>query len=195
MRKFQRPATPQALVERGAQWTATFVARRAADAGAKFAWPQYNTVPLNQILSPILLSATDQHCAYCDKFPLFTSDETIDHFKPKSSYPEDAFTWTNLFPACDSCQSKKMEQYEDSLLSPEQLNFDFNRYFYVDYTTFELKPNPAATEEDFASAELTIRIFGLAQAAHNISRGHEFERHSKSDSPVLHDYAYRYLFD
>jgi 5-methylcytosine-specific restriction endonuclease McrA len=42
-------------------------------------------------------------CAYCESHLAHVSYGHIEHFKPKSSYPEDCFNWQNLLLGCEIC--------------------------------------------------------------------------------------------
>lgn len=197
MRPFNRPAPMAAFTEKWKEWTANWIKRREKNAGAKFYWPRYPNAkgtPINQQMVPILFGVTEWHCAYCDGFPLRNNDETIDHFRPKSKYPLLAYAWENLFPVCSACQSAKMEQFDELLLKPDEEGFDFQNYFIVDYITFELLPNPKATEHNKLRAEKTIELLGLKHKAHCTTRRHHYERFHNSTNPIQDDYAYRYLF-
>jgi uncharacterized protein (TIGR02646 family) len=198
MQKFQRPPIPQCLAERGEQWKQNWLKRKSKNAAAGFYWPKYPNAkgsPANQHLLPLLLHATADHCAYCDKYPLFISDHTIDHFLPKSRFPQDAYNWQNLFPACDNCQSVKKEQYDKALLKPDDADFEYNRYFMVDFTTFELFPNPNAKEYDKLRVVKSIEIFGLNDPAHCTNRRQNHERFSFNTNVHIDDFAYRYMFE
>ena len=72
-----------------------------------FQWPSVLGKRLNQHLIADLIALTDGYCAYCDMYPLGRSDETIDHFLPKSVpafYPF-VCQWENLYIACSDCQN------------------------------------------------------------------------------------------
>jgi uncharacterized protein (TIGR02646 family) len=197
MLPYNRPAPMTAFTEKWKEWTAKWIKRREKNVGAKFYWPKYPNAkgtPINQQMVPILFGVTEWHCAYCDQFPLHKNDETIDHFKPKSQYPELAYIWDNLFPACSACQSAKMEQFDELLIKPDELGYDFHDYFIVDYITFELLPSPKATEHNKRRAEKTIELLDLRHKAHCIIRGQHYERFRYSPNPSIDDYPYRYLF-
>ena len=143
---------------------------------------------------PALFDAHDWHCAYCDRHPMFNNDKTIDHFKPKSKFWGEAYKWENLFPVCDTCQTSKMEQYDDLLLKPDEVEYNFNLYFIIDFLSFELKSNPLTTEYNQSRAEYTIRLLNLNQPAHCISRMQTKRLFNQNTYTNVNDYAYRYLF-
>jgi 5-methylcytosine-specific restriction endonuclease McrA len=117
MRKFVRRATPAVLEENGARWGEEYAAKRITDPGHQFRWPQVNNRRLNQILLPDLKTQTDDHCSYCDKFPLTRGDESIDHSRPKTDerFYGEVCLWNNLYLACKHCQDSKLAQFSDYL--------------------------------------------------------------------------------
>ena len=76
---------------------------------------------------------TQRHCAFCDGPLGIESRETVEHFRPKSKFPELAFAWENLFPCCDVCQSHKGERFDLHLLKPDDDDYHFERYFVVNF--------------------------------------------------------------
>ena len=55
--------------------------------GQAFSWRQ-------GIHEPLIVELSDQsqkHCTFCDSFPFDMSKETIEHFRPKSEYPLQAY--------------------------------------------------------------------------------------------------------
>lgn len=197
MIRFNRTPIPNELNGSWVKWTRYYLRRRNNGQGT-FYWNKYPNAkgsPISKIIVRDLLLCCQFHCSYCDKFPLFKSDKTIDHFKPKSSFPLGAYQWTNLFPACDNCQTSKLNQFVSELLKPDEISYDFNRYFMIDYTTFKLRANPVSIRFDRKRANITIAIMNLNDSAHITSRRHQFERYKTSTGVVnLNDYPYRYMF-
>lgn len=167
MSPFERAPEPEILASGASRWTERWLARRhdariALQPLPTFRWPTARKRPLNQHLEPVLMDMTAQHCAYCDAFPIRgAAVPTIDHFRPKSAFEELAFTWTNLYPACNACQRIKQEQFEAGLLRPDDPDYAFDCYFLYDHASGELRPNPGATPVDQGRADVSIRLFGL----------------------------------
>lgn len=157
MRPFRRHDEPSILVEHGARWTAAWLAR-----GGGFRWPQHERIPVNQHLEPLLLAQTDDHCSYCDHFPLrVEARPEIDHFQPNSRFPELGFAWTHLYAACRSCNGAKLEQWNPALLRPDEPGYDFWRYFEFETRTGRLLPRADADAADQQRASVTIDVFGF----------------------------------
>jgi uncharacterized protein (TIGR02646 family) len=60
-------------------------------------------------------------CAYCESYSKPTSTIEIDHYRPTSKYNWLTFEWSNLLPACPTCNRKKGDkfpvQYEERTLN------------------------------------------------------------------------------
>lgn len=137
--------------------------------------------------------AGPDRCAYCDGFLRETSLTTVDHFRPRALFPELAYAWENLFPACTMCQARAGggARWEEGLLKPDEATYRFERYFRFVTSTGYLAPDPEATASDQERARLTIEVFwineqGLPQARRRTWSGYrEF---------VLESVPYRFMF-
>lgn len=54
-----------------------------------------------------LSDASNAKCAYCECIPGESSYIEVEHFEPKSLYPEKTYSWENLLPACSKCNRNK----------------------------------------------------------------------------------------
>lgn len=61
---------------------------------------QHNSVTLGRVRRALRALANDR-CAYCEN----PDGDTLDHYRPRSSYPELAFVWLNYVPACERCNN------------------------------------------------------------------------------------------
>ena len=162
MRKFEREPEPEILLQHAAQWTARWVARRKQSPGAQFDWPEIEGVPLNQHLLPVLRSQTQDHCSFCDGYPVAASStETIEHFHSKTRHPEHAFRWNFLYYACTTCQGSKRDAPSAALLQPDAPDYEFLDWFYWDMESGELLPNPRRGPECEERARQTCEAYGL----------------------------------
>lgn len=161
MRKFIRLPAPEVLVLNAEQWGTEWAARREADKGAAFHWHSYAGQQVNHIILPILREQTQSHCSFCDGFPISPPGvETIEHFRPKSHFPREAYEWPNLYLCCPFCQQKG-NAFDQDVLRPDGADFEFDRYFRWDFTTGEIGPNPAASEDFKRKALATINAYRL----------------------------------
>ena len=71
-----------------------------------------------------------QCCAYCENRCAVSGDqrtrESVDHFRPRSKFPNQSLDWLNLVYACERCNGKKGN------LWPEESDAVNQRYFVVD---------------------------------------------------------------
>lgn len=78
----------------------------------------WNSPKIKKPLKEALLEMSHSKCSYCEcKINIESKDVTIDHFLPKSSYPELVVEWENLFPSCLRCNREKND-CDESLLNP-----------------------------------------------------------------------------
>jgi uncharacterized protein (TIGR02646 family) len=195
MIRLHRPPCPEFLRVNGPRWAAAFANARKNGDRNPFRWREFNGQPVNRLIYPILGEMTSGHCAYCDHFELGAgSRETIYHFKPKSTYPLWAYTWENLFPACDACQSSRLERYGPSLLRPDSREYDFHRFFVVNYATGRLDANPAAHEGDKRRARKTIALFGLNRPALVSSRYRAIRQYPVDSPEPINQRPFRFLW-
>lgn len=205
MRAFVRTPTPSVLDEivedgtgkkRWQMYGERYAQNRAnSNHTIKFQWPDVAKKPINQHLLTDLEAMTDHHCSYCDKYPPFRGDDSIDHFKPKS-WPEfyhEVCKWENLYFACKHCQDAKGNQYDEQLLRPDELGYNFSDYFVYDYSTHKLSPNPSKSPENQKRAQTTIDIFDLNHTSMTISRRYAFLLFQTNQLPST-EYYHRFVF-
>lgn len=85
-----------------------------------------------------LLHMSNNKCAYCEA-PLDISGSymEIEHFYPKSKYPEKVVEWENLLPSCKRCNIKKgsIDPNDFNIINPTTVNpkehLSLNRYRIV----------------------------------------------------------------
>ena len=173
MRKQIRPPEPQVLQEHAAKWNAEWSrkVRVKRKSSKHFNWRQRNNQSVRDLILPALRSTNQEHCSFCDAYPLLgQSLEPIEHFKPKITFPEDAYSWSNLYYACEYCQNAKGNDWNQDLLRPDADDYLFNTYFDFDYTTGQLRANLAAKPEHQIQARVTIEMYGLDLIARRTRR-------------------------
>ncbi|GAA5122465.1 hypothetical protein JIN84_10050 [Luteolibacter yonseiensis] len=190
MRKQVRQEEPPVLKNGAVTWAASWSASRSE--GKPWRWPVKDGIPVNQwILEPLRIQ-TASHCSFCDGFPVAAvSIETIEHFHPKSTFPEKAFEWGNLFYCCTRCQGAKKERFDPGILKPDEGEYDFARYFIFDYTTGEISPNPISTTEEQQRAFITIEHYKLNDGILPQERRRWLQIRRKIPEGELDDFAYR----
>lgn len=165
---------PPPLLERFSnEVTQTYIQRRTANPSYRFQWPKREGHSLYAVIREALASMTDSRCAYCDGYPIdSTGEEQVDHFRPKTrpDFYHLVCAWDNLFLTCSACNKAKLDQWDDSLLRPDEPGFDFNRYFTYRTDSGELIPNKAASPEDQHRAGTTIAMLNLNRVGACIHR-------------------------
>lgn len=138
----------------------------------------------------MLKAQTQDHCSFCDNFPVSPpSLDTIEHFRPKSLYPREAYEWGNLYFCCTHCQLKTIP-FQETALRPDRIDYEFDRYFRWDYTLGTIEVNEQATPEDQERASYTIQLYRLNEG-HPSLRKRELRRRSLGADDLLDDFAYR----
>ena len=166
---------PDFLQKNWRKWTKQYISSKNKNPKVVFSWYQFQNKPVNQHLKQPLKDLTKNHCSFCDGFPMGKmSRNTIEHFRPKSKYPELSYCWTNLFIACDICQEKN-DNFDKLLLKPDALDYEFSKYFIFDFLNGEIKPNPKTSKIAQERAKITIDIYGLNNDDKPIFRKEEYE--------------------
>lgn len=199
MYRFERIEAPVYLLDNWEIWGERYRLNREANPSFNFQWPTYEGQRLNVHLKPLLSRQTQDHCSYCDTFPIGNNEESIDHFKPKTNplFYNLVCNWENLYYSCDNCQGYKMVQFNESILRPDAPDFKFNSYFVFSFATYEIAPLPTLSEADLEKAKETIRVFGLNDPKHITARRISLERYrlkkEKGDEIFINDFPYRYI--
>ncbi len=71
-----------------------------------------------------LFASSYHKCAYCEAKPAESGNIEVEHFRPKSIYPELAFEWTNLLPICRKCNDSKSDYDtgENPIVNPSKMD-------------------------------------------------------------------------
>jgi uncharacterized protein (TIGR02646 family) len=190
MRKFQRGPEPDFLAARWKEWGLGWERRKASNPGAQFHWHEHEGEPVNHKLLPDLKRQTEEHCSFCDGFPVAPpAVDTIEHFRPKAAFPREAYHWTNLYFCCVHCQQKS-EEFDEGLLQPDAPDYDFDRYFRWDFTRGTLEVNELAFEPDRQRAAITIKLYRLNER-HPVYRKIWATRRIKLKDDPLDMFPYR----
>jgi hypothetical protein len=94
----RRLGEPAILAEKKAEWQASYDARRTASPKARPESKQY----AHQQIVGTLEAMSHKKCFYCEG----DGKMTVDHHIEVAERSDLAFTWENLYLACDGCQSK-----------------------------------------------------------------------------------------
>jgi len=121
MRKLNKHAIPQILVEMAEKWTTQYI---DSEDPRPRVWS-------NADLIAALRRETHEKCAYCEGVMLDVSFDQVEHILPKSKFPRLVVEWDNLTMACQACNTAKGIYHDESapLINPfsidpmDHLNF------------------------------------------------------------------------
>jgi uncharacterized protein (TIGR02646 family) len=195
----KRPNAPDWLDDNWESWGEEYKLKLDQNTQYSFSWKQHKGEKVNKKLLPLLKSMTDNHCSFCDGFPMGEGviKETIEHFRPKKKFPLLAYQWENLFLACHFCQEKG-DEFDELLLKPDDVSYDFDRYFIFNFRTFkvEVRQDPGVSIEEKKRAETTLRIYKINEFGRPKAREREFRKFNNMSSTIreMNDYSFRYMF-
>jgi uncharacterized protein (TIGR02646 family) len=191
MRKFQRVNQPEFLVDRWEGWGAAWERRLLNNPRAKFIWPEFKGKRINKLLLPPLKEQTQDHCSFCHSFPVSPpAIDTIEHFRPKSLFPREAFRWENLYFCCSHCQ-QKFEKFDEDLLRPDADDYNFDKYFRWHLTNGTLEVNKDVSMQHQRRAEVTIMLYRLNDG-HPAWRKLAMRKREQGRNIPLDEFPYRH---
>lgn len=120
MIKIQKSNAPQVLLDNQNAWTEHLL-------NAIKTYDGYSNIPdaekksllahyKHKDIQKLLFESSHYKCAFCECKPGESSNIEVEHFEPKSIYPELAFEWDNLLPSCRKCNEAKLDF--DTRVSP-----------------------------------------------------------------------------
>ncbi len=112
MIKVTKDKAPQVLIDNAAQWT-TDLKNLVKKYGSYDAIPKKEKNDAikhyahQEIAAALLGRGGKAKCIYCESYVDVTCYSNIEHYHPKSLYPEETFSWDNLFVGCTMCNTPK----------------------------------------------------------------------------------------
>ncbi len=106
-----------------------------------------------------LFKMSNGKCCYCEvKLAEEGKDMHVEHFHPKSKYPDEVVSWKNLLPSCKRCNGSKSihDTYEEEIINPSVDNP--KDYLYMANYWYKCK---ATNEKDRKKAKDTIDVLSL----------------------------------
>jgi uncharacterized protein (TIGR02646 family) len=200
MRKFTRKPCPSVLLEPFSKkdtkprWMIYGEKFAKQKNKSKYSYPQINKKKLNHLIFPTLIAQTQNHCSYCDGYPLMSADETIDHFKPKSKHPLEVCNWDNLYVACAHCQKEKLDKDDVLLLRPDK-NYKFSKYFFYDYSEHRIEILPQLKGIKLKKAQKTYEILNFNHPGMIESRRISYDGYWDKPKYPRKKLAHRFIFE
>ncbi|MBI4903981.1 MAG: TIGR02646 family protein [Acidobacteria bacterium] len=146
-----RGTVPARLAANQAKWTRRYKTGSGRDWATKTA---------KGILLDALLPLTYGKCAFCEGRLRTQAYAQVEHYHPKTFYLELAFEWTNLFPACQVCNTSKGDQdHKGQLIKPDEE--DPEEYLCINPVTGDVEPVAGLDAKQLGRAVETIRILKL----------------------------------
>lgn len=112
-----------------------------------------------QYIRNALFKMSNGKCCYCEvKLAEEGKDMHVEHFHPKSKYPDEVVKWENLLPACKRCNGSKSthDTYKEEIIKPCEDNP--KDYLYMSNYWYKCKNT---SEKDRKKAKDTIDVLSL----------------------------------
>lgn len=143
MIKLTKQPKPQLLVDNADDWTKellSYVRRgvRVPDTIKN----RYNQTEIKEALE----KETYGKCMYCEGYIGAVSYSHIEHFRPKTLYPEKTFEWENLGLGCQICNTNKHDAFDEALPYIDPYNENPDDHFIFLGTMMMQKPGCARAE-------------------------------------------------
>ena len=112
MIKIQKGTEPQILRDNNAQWTSALMTLVKK-------YGSYENIPFKEKNAAIVYykhpdisnalkgKTSKAKCIYCETYVDVSCYANIEHYLPKSVYPDQTFKWSNLFMGCTLCNTPK----------------------------------------------------------------------------------------
>lgn len=127
---------------------------------AQSAWTRYRgTVPARAITETLArMAGFRQRCMYCrDSLAC-----AVEHFRPKATYPNSAFIWTNFLWICDNCNRRKGNAFpcakDGKPLIINPIDVDPWSHFILDSASGEIAARWLTPDEEDPIAVKTLEV-------------------------------------
>ncbi len=160
MIKLERKLKPEVLLNNEQNWTSQLEAAVSTH-GSYSKIPKEEKAKLlvhyrHDDIKSSLFESSHQKCAFCESKPAESGNIEVEHFVPKSKYPDLAFSWDNFLPACRKCNGSKNDH--DTLTNPIVNPYDINPEKVFHYRDIRI----VANDNDYKElGELTIQVCSL----------------------------------
>ncbi len=196
MERIKRTIAPGWLKEKWKEWGEVWADKyERTKKSSSFRWRRNKKKGYDDLVQE-LSTMTQKHCSFCDAYPMGRRiPPTVEHFKPKTQFPLDAYKWENLFLCCGLCQEKG-DEFDDGLLKPDEDYYSFDKYFDIDWVTGDLLPNKEALKEEQERAKITIELYRLNdndKPKDRLEELKDFKNLKKWKDPDIDKFSYRFF--
>ncbi|MCA4132648.1 HNH endonuclease [Arthrobacter sp. M4] len=108
MRSLKKLPEPEVVTANQKVWTEKYLEAKTTGQKLPSAWSHPK-------IRETLQAETDSRCAYCDSHLAHVASSHIEHYRPRSLYPELVVAWENLTVACPRCNSSKSDLFSEDL--------------------------------------------------------------------------------
>ena len=116
MKKIDRINKPKILINKEVDWTRELLGQISLKASYSNVEDKYKNRYRHKEVKEQLENMFMGKCCYCESYIGDTDYEHIEHFKPKSIFPEESFKWENLFWSCGICNNNKRDKWDESCI-------------------------------------------------------------------------------
>jgi len=141
MHNIERCQEPSILKKNKEKWTSDLLKEIDEKGGFKNVDDSFKKhYKHDEVTHSLIKMNGDSICFYCEQKIGKTDYAHIEHFKPKSQFPELTFEWENLHLSCQKCNLKKgiKWDFENPILDPCCSETDINSHIY--YSLWDLIP-------------------------------------------------------
>ncbi|HWV16632.1 MAG TPA: hypothetical protein VN030_14460 [Cellvibrio sp.] len=160
MIKLSRKSKPDILAHNESQWTSELINAVSVNGSySKISKEEKQKLLVHyrhQDIKNSLFDSSFQKCAFCETKPGESGNIEVEHFAPKSIYPNLAFQWENFLPACRRCNGSK--DGHDTMRAPIVNPYDVDPDEVFHYKDIKISANDNSFKE---IGELTIKVCGL----------------------------------
>ncbi len=131
---------------------------------------QWNTHSYWRGILQLLHTEYNGICGYsCHWIPYDTGADTVEHFKPKSKHPQEAYEWRNYRLVCQLLNSRKGE--DEEILDPFLIQ---DGWFVIDFPSLIVKPASGLKDDLRERIKKTCDVLGLNDDATCLMTRQEF---------------------
>lgn len=157
MIKIKRTQKPQVLVQNEQRWADAILAATTREEKER-AVSKYQ----HEDIKNALIDMCHSKCVYCESKLTHITYGDIEHFKPKSKYPEKSVEWRNLLLSCEVCnRTFKRDIDNEQLINPS--DDEPNDHFHFDFDTSTKLANVLGITDSglFTEKSLALNRYGL----------------------------------
>ena len=189
-----RPSLPDKVQKQLATKTKLILEIPPGEERKKQAEKVYEAARKSKWFQPVVenlrkLCGEGELCMYCSS----NEPSQVEHYRPKSVFPERALEYENYLWACDICNRAKSDRFPpdteagESILNPMEDNV-WEHFFLEDTFGRLLKRTDGETEKPFPRAESTCKIVGIDRENVQIKRKYCFSRLKRDIQRALEDF-------